>query len=194
MRKGILLVILTILTFNVFGQEKRGTIEIDGEIVNFFIGDNGDTILSTVMDSISVNSKRKFKSSKERRHYEAMKYHTAVAYPYALEAIEQFRRLEMTTKGLSKHDKKQDVKELQIELERKFKGDLKNLSQTQGRILIKMIERELNRPMYDLVKDLKGSFSASYWNTLAKVYDVDLKEGYNSEEDAILELLLEGMF
>lgn len=194
MRKGILLVILTILTFNVFGQEKRGTIEIDGEIVNFFIGDNGDTILSTVMDSISVNSKRKFKSSKERRHYEAMKYHTAVAYPYALEAIEQFRRLEMTTKGLSKHDKKQDVKELQIELERKFKGDLKNLSQTQGRILIKMIERELNRPMYDLVKDLKGSFSASYWNTLAKVYDVDLKEGYDSEEDAILELLLEGMF
>lgn len=194
MRKGILLVILTILTFNVFGQEKRGTIEIDGEIVNFFIGDNGDTILSTVMDSISVSSKRKFKSSKERRHYERMKYNTAVAYPYALEAIEQFRRLEMTTKGLSKHNKKEETKELQIELERKFKADLKNLTEVQGKILISMIERELNRPMYDLVKDLKGSFSASYWNTLAKAYNVDLKEGYDSEEDAILELLLEGMF
>jgi hypothetical protein len=43
------------------------------------------------------------------------------------------------------------------------------------------------------VKNFKGSFSANYWNTFGKIYNVDIKQGYNPKDDPILELLLSGM-
>ena len=56
-----------------------------------------------------------------------------------------------------------------------------------------MIERELDVPMYELVKDLRGGFSATYWSTFSKMYDIDIKQGYNPEDDPILEAILSGM-
>ena len=47
--------------------------------------------------------------------------------------------------------------------------------------------------MYDLVKDLRGGFTATYWNALSKMYDIDLKQGYHAEDDDILEAILSGM-
>ena len=86
-----------------------------------------------------------------------------------------------------------NVEILQKELEDKFKSPLKKLTRTQGRILIKMIERELDSPMYEIVKELKGGFTAGYWNTFGKIYDIDIKQGYNAKDDSILESILSGM-
>jgi hypothetical protein len=136
---------------------------------------------------------KKFRSSKERRHYLRMKYHANEVYPYAVEAIRVFRELEETTADLKRRNRKKQIKRLQDDLENKFKEPLKKLTRTQGRILIKMIERELDIPMYNIVKDLRGGFTAGYWNAFGKMYDIDIKQGYNPEDDLILETILSGM-
>ncbi|MBK8388492.1 MAG: DUF4294 domain-containing protein [Saprospiraceae bacterium] len=76
---------------------------------------------------------------------------------------------------------KRKAQELEKELEVEFEEPLKKLTKLQGKIMIKMIEKELNTPMYEVLKGIKGSFSAFYWNQFSKLYSYDLKEGYNRE-------------
>ncbi len=166
---------------------------IGGQVVTVMVTDAGDTIVVAELEDVSVTSMRKFKSSKERRHYLRMKYHANQVYPYAVEAIRLFRELEAATADMKNRNRKKHIKKLQKDLEDNFKDPLKGLTRTQGRILIKMIERELEIPMYDLVKDLRGGFTATYWNALSKMYDIDLKQGYHAEDDDILEAILSGM-
>lgn len=208
MKKSVFLLALMIISFTAFSQkvaeEKKDTTtqektretfktEIDGQVVTVIISEEGDTIIMAELEDVSVTSMRKFKSSKERRHYLRMRYHANQVYPYAVEAIRLFRELEETTNDMKKRNRKKHIKRLQKELEDNFKEPLKKLTRTQGRILIKMIERELDIPMYDLVKDLRGGFSATYWSTFSKMYDIDIKEGYDPEADPILEVILSGM-
>lgn len=210
MKKSVFLLALMMISFTVFGQKSddektendkttkekaKETFqkEIDGQVVTVMISDAGDTIVMAELEDVSVTSMRKFKSSKERRHYLRMRYHANQVYPYAVEAIRVFRELEATTNDMKKRNRKKHIKRLQKELEDNFKEPLKKLTRTQGRILIKMIERELDVPMYDLVKDLRGGFSATYWSTFGKMYDIDIKQGYNAEDDPILEAILSGM-
>ncbi len=195
MKKILFLLSLMVLSVNLFSQEDLKTFKttINGQVFDATITESGDTLIIAELDDVSVTSMKKFKSSKERRHYLRMRYHANQVYPYAVEAIRVFRELEATTTDMKKHNRKKHIKQLQKELEETFKEPLKGLTRTQGRILIKMIERELNVPMYDLVKDLRGSFTASYWNAFGKMYDIDIKEGYHAEDDPILEAILSGM-
>lgn len=180
-------------TFQLAAQGTGTKKTIDGQTVTTMVTDAGDTILVAELEDVSVTSMRKFKSSKERRHYLRMKYHANVVYPYAVEAIRLFRELEATTSDLKKRHRKKHIKRLQNELEQQFKEPLKKLTRTQGHILIKMVERELEMPMYELVKDLRGGLTATYWSTFSKMYDIDLKQGYNPEDDPILETIISGM-
>ena len=54
-----------------------------------------------------------------------------------------------------------------------------------------MIEKELDTSMYDLIKDLRGGFNATYWAGLSNMYGYRLKDGYIEGEDPILDLVLE---
>lgn len=210
LKKIILFIALTIMVSTAFGQKVNQAkvesdttnkakinnsfkTEIDGQVVTVMISESGDTIVVAELDDVSVTSMRSFKSTKDRRHYLRMRYHANQVYPYAVEAIRIFREIEATTSEMNTRKRKKHIKKLQKELEDNFKEPLKKLTRTQGRILIKMIERELEIPMYDLVKDLRGGFSAAYWNTFSKIYDIDLKEGYDPEQDPILEAILSDM-
>lgn len=194
MKKGTLLLILTIFACSAFAQKQQSfKTEISGQVVTAMITEAGDTIIVAELKDVSIVSIKKFKSSKERRHYLRMKYHANQVYPYAVEAVRVFRELEAATKDLKRRNRKKQIRRLQKELEDKFKSPLKKLTRTQGRILIKMIERELDSPMYEIVKELKGGFTAGYWNTFGKIYDIDIKQGYNAKDDSILESILSGM-
>ena len=71
-----------------------------------------------------------------------------------------------------------------------FTDPLKNLSRTQGKILVKMIERHLNTSTYDILRDVRGGFNAMKWQTVGKLYGYDLKEGYIPGQDRIMDMIL----
>ncbi len=161
---------------------------IDGEIVS--VKYDKDTMLISDMDEVFVSSPRHFDDMDEYIRYMKYRRYATKVYPYAVEAIKIFREVEHLTKTMKKRQRKKHIKRLHKQLKKEFTGPLKNLSKTQGKILIKMIEKELDTPFYKLIKSLRGSFSAAYWNSVSRLYGYRLKEGYIEGKDKILDAVL----
>jgi hypothetical protein len=80
------------------------------------------------------------------------------------------------------------------ELKAEFEDDIRNMTLNQGRILIKLIDRETGNSSYDLVKDLRGTFQAFFWQSIARIFSTNLKESFNpnaNKEDKMIEDIIE---
>ena len=190
-----IILLLTIFSLSAVGlnaqaeEAREEKITIEGHVFTAYITGN-DTIIMADLDELSVSSPKNFKDREERRRYRRYRFHGAKAYPYALKAIRIFKDVEESTENMSKRKRKRYVKKKYKQLKREFKKPLKNLTKTQGKLLIKMIERELDTPFYDLMKGMRGGFRASYWHQLGKFYNYNLKEGYVEGADPILDIVL----
>ena len=186
-------VILCLLAFSLNAQIDTTTnkkITIDGEIVTARVED-GDTLIIAELAEASVTSFRDFDSDTQYRRYMKYRRYANTVYPYAVESIKMFRRVEKDTEGMKKNKRKKYVRNLQKELKKEFTDPLKSLSRTQGKILIKMIEYELDTPMYVLLKNVRSGFSAAKWQTVGKLWGYDLKEGYIPGDDPIMDAILQ---
>jgi Domain of unknown function (DUF4294) len=170
-------------------KEKREKLTIDGQIVTALITEN-DTILIADLGDVSVSSLRTFADKEDYRRYLKYRRYAAKVYPYAAQAIRIFKEMELATAEMSERKRKKHIKRLQRELKDEFKGPLKDLTRLQGQILVKMIEKELNRDFYGLMKELRGTVTAAYYHNLSKMYGYDLKEQYKEGDDPILDLVL----
>ena len=155
------------------------------------VDDCGDTLIVASLEGISISSLRAFDNDDDYRRYRRYRQYAVKVYPYAAQAIRIFRETEYATNNLSKRESKQYIRRLQRELKDEFADPLKNLSKTQGMILIKMIERETGSPMYNLIKGLRGGITASYWNTMGKLFGHSIRDGYIEGEDKILDAVLD---
>lgn len=179
------------MTTTIVAQEiQRGQVRIDGQLLSYMIDEQGDTLLLANLNDINVSSPRSFSSREEYLRYQMYRRYALKVYPYAKDAIRIFKQVERESQGMKKGKRKKYMKEKHQELKDQFEEPLKNLTKTQGLILVKMIERELDTPMYDLIKDLRGNFTAFYWNTMSKFYGQHLKEGYVEDQDPILDAVL----
>lgn len=189
MKYSLLFVAMFFYQLSLIAQQP-GQIRIGDRVYAVEISECGDTLLTATLNTISVSSPRSFANSEEYRKYQRYRRAAAVAYPYAVEAIRLFRVLETYTDDMRKGKRRKFTKELQEELEKKFEDPLKKLTRTQGFILTKMIERELNISTFDVIKELRGGFTATYWNTFSRFFGYRLKEAYKQGEDPILDAVL----
>jgi len=191
--KHHIVVFFSVFSLGLFAQTDtivNNRITIDGEIVTAIV-ENGDTLIIAELDEASVTSFRDFESDTQYRRYMKYRRYANTVYPYAVESIKMFRKVERETEGLKKNKRKKYVRNLQKDLKKEFTDPLKNLSRTQGKILIKMIEYELDTPMFVLLRNVKSRFSAAKWQTFGKFYGYDLKEGYIPGDDPILDAILQ---
>ena len=92
----------------------------------------------------------------------------------------------------AKHDQDLYVKVAEAELRAEFEAEVKDLTVSQGKVLVKLIDRETGQTSYELVKQLRGSFVAFMWQGLARLFDQDLKSQYDPEgNDAAMELIVQ---
>jgi hypothetical protein len=152
---------------------------------------NGDTMIYCELREIVVNAPRVFANTEDYKRYERYQRYAPTVISYALEAVRTYRQLEAATRDVSNRERKKYIEELEDKMDEKMRGQLKNLTRTQGFLLIKMIEKELHMPFYDLVKDVKGGTKAFYWNQFAKMFDYHLKDGYERGKDPILDSILD---
>lgn len=173
-------------------QEKENIqrIELNGYFVTALISAS-DTLILAEIDNVNISSPRYFESNEDYIKYLKYKRYAASVYPFAKEAIRIFREAEYVTKNMSKRKKKKYLKKLSDDLEREFKTPLKQLSKTQGKILIEMIERELNTSILDLIKMTEGPLRVFYWNQSSKLYGYRLKKVYTAGENPILDVVLQ---
>lgn len=164
---------------------------VGGRLMTAMITETGDTLIMETLDDISITSLRTFKDEADYRKYMKFKRYAAIVYPYAKEAIRIFKETEHLTQTMSKRKRKKHIKKLQEELKRDFEKPLAKLTKLQGKIMVKMIEKELDENMYTLIKGLRGRFAAMYWHNASKLYSYDLKEGYEEGKYEILDAVLQ---
>lgn len=164
---------------------------IDGQVMTAFIDENGDTLIMATLEDVSITTPRTFASAADYRKYMKFKRYAAVVYPYAKEAIRIFKETEHVTNTMSRRKRKKHIKKLQEELKLEFEQPLKKLTKLQGKIMVKMIEKELDKSMYDLIKGVRGRFQAMYWHNASKLYSYDLKDSYTRGTNPILDAVLD---
>jgi hypothetical protein len=142
--------------------------------------------LTIPLDEIVVIDKRSFDSDKERRYY--FWYYKKVhrAYPFATLASEKLSEINEELEGIkSKRKRKKHIKKIQKYMEGEFADQLKKLTRTEGRILIKLVHRQTGETMYELIKDYRSGWQAFWYNSTAKIFRLSLKEEYMPEEIAL---------
>jgi Domain of unknown function (DUF4294) len=165
-------------------------LKVDGKVYSAIITPEGDTLILADLDEISITSLRTFASDEDYQKYMRFRRHAFTVFPYAKEAIRIFREYEYAQQHLSKRAAKKKLKQLEKELTKEFEEPLSKLTKLQGKIMFKMIEKETDQSMYDLLKGIKGTFTAFYWNQFSKLYDYNLKEGYEPGKYEILDAVL----
>jgi len=165
---------------------------IDGVTILPTVVVDGDTIPNAVLREVVVFPKRKFKNNRDLRNYYKMIRNLKITYPYAQIAKRKLIEMDEHFKTLkTKRERDRYIEQVEKEMFREFEGQLRKLTISQGKMLIKLIDRETGRTSYQVVKELKGSFSAGFWQAVARIFGSNLKSEFDPEgEDKILNELI----
>jgi len=171
-------------------QPKEFQTIIDGQPVKVIVN-NGDTLFEILLEKAVVRPVIVFDDYKSENLYHKYRRYAAVVYPYAVHAVRLYNQLQILTEGQTDKERRKIVKQISNTLEEEFETPLKNLTKTQGLILTKMIERQLDKPFYGIVKELKGGFTAFMWNEVGKMNGYKLKNKYERGQDKIMDAVLD---
>jgi hypothetical protein len=170
-------------------EEKMERMQVNGEWMYALITE-GDTLYVADLDGTSITMPRTFANNDEKRRYYKLKRSAQKVYPYALKAITLYKEAKDTTSDMRRRKRKKYTKKMQKELKEEFEKPLKKLTKTQGKVLIAMIERELDTSFYKVVKELRNGMIASYWNVMGKMFGYKIKKQYDPTDDPIMEAVL----
>ncbi len=150
-----------------------------------------DTFITCTLQEVVVVSKRVFKDQQEQFRFNQLKRNVLAVYPYAKEAGDLFRDINAQLVVMDKKkERKQYVKQREQEMDQLYASSLKNLTVTQGDILVKLIARETGQNVYDLIKEFKNPFSAFYWNKMSGFFGYSLKQSYDPQQDHDIEMIV----
>ena len=153
--------------------------------------DNGYMIPFFILDEIVVYGTRTFKSVADQAAYNRLKYNVMKVMPYAKFAKARYEKLERDLAVTpDKKEQKKLVKDCDKEIKNMFNTEIKELTITQGQILTKLIDREVGRTTYDIVKQTKGGFAAFSYQLVARVVGHNLKTTYSATEDRDIESII----
>lgn len=141
----------------------------------------GDTIPYVTLEPISCYTDRVFKNQRQKASWDRLKYNVKKVYPYAILAAAKLKEYDRILAALPESERAKYTKVAEKQLKDQFGKELENLSVTQGKILIKLIDRETGKTTYKVVKEMRGSFSAFMWQGVALLFDNNLKEEYDAQ-------------
>jgi hypothetical protein len=180
-----------VLFILVFWISCAGLLAQERDTSEFLMGvvEGSDTIIHKNIDEVRVMPRRQFKNKRQRRRYSRYILKVKKVYPVAVKARELLVKYEPEYYALEdQRERRKLMKKLEKELLAEHKEDLKKWSISDGRILLKLINRETDRSAYSLIKDFRGDIRAVFWQGIARIFSNNLKSGYDpDEEDKYLE-------
>ncbi len=149
----------------------------------------GDTFPLVVLNDVEVTTDFVFKTSRQREQWTRTKFNVKKVYPYAILAAAKLKEYDKALEKISdEHLKKAFIKACEKDLRNEFEDELKGLTVSQGKILMKLIDREAQKTTYEIVKQLRGSFQAAMWQTVACIFGHNMKVEYDARvEDVMIE-------
>ena len=197
MRFTYIILVLFICSAGVSGQQdslKAGNDSLPGRFyVLQEIERNGVKMPEIEIKEVTIHANsRPGKERREYRQYEKMITNIKKVYPYAL--IVRAKLVEVNSELQNYPDnreRKRYLREVEKEVFAKYQKDIENMTISQGRLLIKLIDRETQNTSYVLIRDYRGKFSASFWQGIARIFGTNLKEEYDPYgEDELIEAII----
>lgn len=156
-----------------------------------FITEAGDTALMVVLNNITVFPTLKFKNKKQEEFYWRTVRDVKRTLPYAkLIAETLLETYEYIETFPTQKEREQYLSQMEKEIFAQYKPELKRFTKSQGKMLVKLINRETNQSSYSILKAFLGTFKAGFWQTFGHFFGVNLKSSYRpdkNKEDAIIE-------
>lgn len=171
MQRIVLIFILMAMFLSGFSQK---LIVLGGEVVN------GDTIPQINLDEVEVLSFRIPPTWRGRKKLTHLIKNVKKVYPYAKLAGIKLRQYDyLLQKAKNERERKKLMKRAEKEINQEYGGELKDLNFSQGKILIKLIDRETGETSFNLVQELRGNFTAFFYQTFARIWGYNLKVRYD---------------
>lgn len=175
----LILIALAALTARAQSRDQHHPIIVtEGKVVD------GDTLPHVRLTEVRCFARYRFKTRRAQERYTRLVRNVRKALPYARIASERLQMIQDTLDNI-RGDKAKEayMKKAEKQLFDEFEKPLKHLTVSQGRILIKLIDRETGNTSYELIKALRGRFSAFLWQGVARLFGSNLKSEYDPEKD-----------
>lgn len=169
-----------------FSQEYHGNIALARVV-------EGDTLIIMNLPTVDITSTMIFKNKREVRRYSRLVRHVQKVYPYARTAGDLLLEYSIILEqAKTDKERRRITKQAEQELLDQYGPELKKLTFTQGKILLKLVDRETGNNSYALVQDLRGKFAAFFWQGLARIFGYNLKVKYDPDgEDRDIEMIVQ---
>ena len=153
---------------------------------------DGITMPEVEIKEVTVVGRPRSTNRSEYRKYEKLVDNIKRVYPYALMVRVRLEQVNEDLKNISdEKERKSYLKNVEKDVFAKYEGDIQELTITQGKLLIKLIDRETQNTSYSLIRDYRGKLTAAFWQGIARLFGTNLKEQYDPYgDDALIELII----
>ena len=168
-------IIFVLFFFSISGYPQ----DVNQHFVKAIIHDN-DTLIVIDLPDYEVNGRMPYKFKKQQRRNDKLVRNIKKVYPYAkLAGVKLNEYEDILINADNDTERRKIMKRAEQELKDEFEDDLKKLTFTQGLILIKLVDRETGESSYALVQELRGKFTAFFWQAFARLFGYNLKVKYD---------------
>lgn len=153
---------------------------------------NGETVI--VMDELLLVKNPRFNNQLDRNYYYFLNKKLNRVYPLFLKALDEYRDIKADSEKLQNEDRRKYTRNRQNQLADQFESQLKELTTTEGQVFVKLMNRATGKTVFEITRELRGGWSAFWWNVKGNVFDIDIKEPYDPHKnrtDLFLESLLQ---
>lgn len=157
-----------------------------GAIRQGLVKDGNEEILQVDILSVPV-----FSRPIDMRRYQKLVAAVRKVYPLAQTAKNMMREMEDTLLTMNKSEQNKYIKQCYKQVLDEYTPVVKRMTRTQGKVLVKLIDRETEYTAYGVIKEFRGGFVASFWQGIGKIFGQNLKAQYDKEvEDRVLEQIV----
>ncbi len=148
---------------------------------------NGETVV--VMDELTLMGKPHFNNQLDQNYYYFLNKKLNRVYPLFLTALEQYDDIQQEIKTIDQDKRKAYIRDRQNKLADEYDAKLRDLTTSEGQIFSKLMCRAAGKTVYEIIKELRGGWSAFWWNIKGNIADVEIKEPYNPHTNRVDEYL-----
>lgn len=155
------------------------------------VDEYGDSCLYTFIRDVNVFPPLKFKNKKQEQYYWRTVRDVRKTLPYAKLAFQALcETYEYIQTIPDKKEREKHLKQLESDIFNEYKPVVKNMTKNQGKILLKLINRETDQSSFNIVKAFLGTFRAGFWQTFGRFFGMNMKAGFHpdkNKDDAMIE-------
>jgi len=184
MKKKTTYYILLLLVFGLLSTNTQAqNTKTEDILLNAIIID-GDTLPYLELKEVVIQAPSDFVSQKEAKKITKLIRDVKKAYPYAKLAGVKLKQLdELLATITDEKEKKKLLKQAEEDLVSQFEEDIKNMTFSQGVILLKLVDRETGTTSFEIVKEFRGTLRAFFWQSLGVIFGINLKTEYDPQGD-----------